>query len=459
MRFLSVLLMLSLAACGAGPVGGELVITPAEPNTLDEIVAEIAAEATASNANREVIYEWSWWKDGERQPGLDDPTLPASLTARGQEWSVQALPFDGRRYGEPLIASVEIGNAPPSARVTLEPLTPTSAHDLVATASGTDPDGDEVEFRYVWYRSGAIVQAATEPVLDAALTRRNQTWKVQVIPSDGLSQGRPAEAEVTIRNAPPSGGAVAIAPVEPFASDDLICELVTPAVDPDSDPIAYTFAWRRNGAAYLGETARTVHDGDTVPTASTAEDEVWSCAATPSDDEASGPEIASPTVTIQPDPVAIFHFVDTTAIDLGPTALRDFFQANPVGSSDYIFFEVRGGSSGGAWCAERADWYASNYVNFAGGSSNITSGSWQKWHRSTSGAWSGPVSTTHLNYFGTGCASSAWNWCSEWGLGGRFLGVMPGRFGGETYAGTFSGSGHWEFTLRLASDRFQACGF
>lgn len=458
-RAAPILPLLLLAACGSAPTGGEIAISPSDPTTFQDLVAEIVADATPSNPRLPITYSWSWWKDGERQPGLDESTLPSTNTARDEEWSVQAFPFDGRRQGEPLIATVVIGNAAPTAIVTIAPLAPTSSQDLVATAAGSDPDGDEVELRYVWSRNGATVQSANGPTVPASLTRRAQTWKVQVLPFDGDLQGRPAEAEVTIRNAPPSGAAVAIDPAEPVPSDDLLCEIATPAVDPDDDPITYTFGWTRNGGTWTGPTSRTVHDGDTILSRTAAEAEVWACSATPSDGDASGPAATSASVTILPDPVAVYTFVDTSAIDVTPTSLRDFFQANPTTSADYLFFEVRGGSSGGAWCAQRADWYASNYVSLAGGSSTVTSGSWQKWHRSTSGSWTGPITSAHANYFGSGCASNAWNWCSEWGMGGRSLGVMPGRSGGESYAGGFASGAGWQFTLKIAKTRLDACGF
>jgi hypothetical protein len=452
-------LALLLAACGSGPTGGELAITPSDPTTVLDLVAEVVTDATASNPRLPVTYSWSWWKDGERQPGFEEPTLASTNTARGEEWSVQAIPFDGRRHGEPLIASVVIANAQPTAIVTISPLAPTSSQDLTASAAGADPDGDEVELRYLWSRNGATVQSATGPTVPASLTRRAQKWKVQVLPFDGDLQGRAAEAEVTIRNSPPAGAELEIVPADPVPSSALFCDVTTPAVDPDDDPVTYTFAWTRNGATWTGATARTVHDRDTIPSRTAAEGEIWACSATASDGEATGPTATSVSVTILPDPVAVYTFVDTSAIDVSATSLRDFFQANPASSTDYLFFEVKGGSSGGAWCAQRADWYASNYVSLAGGSSTVTSGSWQKWHRAASSGWSGPVTSAHANYFGSGCASSAWNWCSEWGIGGRYLGVMPGRAGGESYASTFSSGSGWEFTLKIAKTRLDACGF
>jgi hypothetical protein len=131
---------------------------------------------------------------------------------------------------------------------------------------------------------------------------------------------------------------------------------------------------------------------------------------------------------------------------------------------DYIFFEVLGGGSQGAWCATRADWYVSEYVAKAGGGTTSQSGNWNKWYRAgdQNQAWQGPTQTAYTNYWGTSCGSMAWDWCSEWGLGNRYNAVMPGQGAngnGECYAQQWSGGANWKVSIRLAGSRIAACGF
>ena len=168
-----------------------------------------------------------------------------------------------------------------------------------------------------------------------------------------------------------------------------------------------------------------------------------------------GPCAACPVL-----PSSTFTFYDTGSDDVPGTALRDFFNGITVAANDYLLFEVSGPSGAdGAWCSERADWYATNYLASAGGSSVQSSGTWQKWHRAETGAWSAPATTGQSNYFGSTCDSNAWSWCSEWGLGGRYLGFMPNNSSGESYAGGYSGGNGWTLTVRVGAARLDTCGF
>ncbi len=308
-----VLPLLALAACAGPPVGGEARILPEAPTTLDDLVVEVLADATVANDRLPLSYEYSWWRDGERQDDADTDTLRADRTARGEEWSVQLLPFDGKRYGTPIIATVTIGNALPAARVTIAPMTPNSATELVATASATDADDDEVTFTWAWRRDGAPVQGITGPTVAPNFTRRGQVWEVTAIPSDGEGQGTAATAEVTIRNSPPSAPEVVVLPESPRASDDLRCVVAEESVDADGDPIEYAITWTRNGAAWTGATTSTEYAGDTVLAANTARDEVWTCTATPSDGDVAGTSATSAAVTIiQPEPVLLGELCGAT---------------------------------------------------------------------------------------------------------------------------------------------------
>jgi hypothetical protein len=145
--------------------------------------------------------------------------------------------------------------------------------------------------------------------------------------------------------------------------------------------------------------------------------------------------------------------------------LDTFFKSlNNPQATDYIYFQVQGGRNEGAWCATRADWYISEYLDKASGSATSTSGAWNKWSQigDETQNWAGPVQTAYNNYYGTWC-SNAYSWCSEWGIGGQIRnGVMPGRTAGnpgEAYASGWSNGAGWTVTIRHSATRFPACGF
>ena len=90
----------------------------------------------------------------------------------------------------------------------------------------------------------------------------------------------------------------------------------------------------------------------------------------------------------------------------------------------------------------------------------MTSGSWNKWYRNVSGAWSGPTTAGSLNYFGGDCYET-WSWCGEYGLGNLLLDVRPSGPAACEIADDNSGcnGGTWRLTIRVSSDRAAACGF
>ena len=68
-----------------------------------------------------MTFAYAWTRDGE---ALDwtEATVPASQTAHGETWEVTVTPTDGELAGEPVTASVTVGNTLPSVeRVELGP--------------------------------------------------------------------------------------------------------------------------------------------------------------------------------------------------------------------------------------------------------------------------------------------------------------------------------------------------
>lgn len=303
------LLPLTLIACGSPPVGGALTIEPQEPDTLSDLIAEVSEQAVPNNEGVEVSYTWSWAVDGQTMPDLTSPTVPADLTTKGETWTVYATPSDGKRSGVPFSASVTIGNAPPTATVTIEPDDPTTDDALEAVYSAYDPDGDQVQVAIRWSVDGQDMPSGLGPSVHAGLTERGQVWRATATPTDGSDTGPSTFAEVTIRNNPPTAPEIIITPEEPSVRNDLFCEIVTPAIDEDGDDITYTFAWLNDGLPWGGVAATTEHPGDTLPSDATEPGETWACTSTANDGVIDGPTATSPSVSIStsvPTPIGEF---------------------------------------------------------------------------------------------------------------------------------------------------------
>ena len=159
--------------------------------------------------------------------------------------------------------------------------------------------------------------------------------------------------------------------------------------------------------------------------------------------------------------VDTFTFTDTTADDVPATALFDFFSDVSADATDYMFVSIEGAANGGAWCAERADWYVTEYLARAPTGSIVTSGTWNKWARTNAGAWSAATTAGFTNYFGTSCGSLAYDWCSEWGVGGRNFAYLSAHNDGqgESFASAWSQGANWIITVSIGGSRQATCGF
>jgi len=147
----------------------------------------------------------------------------------------------------------------------------------------------------VWtVNSGA--NGETSDTLNSAATAKDDVIVVVVTPNDGTQDGQTATDSVTVINTPPTAPVIQVLPQTPAAGvDDLVCSVVTPSIDADNDGVTYSFAWTVDTAAF-GAAVTTTETGDTVPAASTGDDEEWQCTVTPNDTDDDGPT-ASVTVS------------------------------------------------------------------------------------------------------------------------------------------------------------------
>ncbi|MCP4868492.1 MAG: hypothetical protein GY898_07215 [Proteobacteria bacterium] len=167
-------------------------------------------------------------------------------------------------------------NTPPTVDgITFSPTAPVTADDIAVTATGADPDGDDVTLSAVW--TGPAGEELLGETLTSINTAVGETWTVTVTPRDGFDTGEGATGEVTIGNTAPNAPTVAIGP-DPGREDALLSCWITDLDDLDEDDQELTATW-----------SWTV-DGDDVGVAEAtvtpdliSADEVWVCSATVSD--------------------------------------------------------------------------------------------------------------------------------------------------------------------------------
>jgi hypothetical protein len=115
---------------------------------------------------------------------------------------------------------------------------------------------------------------------------------------------------------------VDITPDPADTSDDLKATITTAAVDPDGDPVSYTFAWYKNNTL-------TAEVSDTVHAVDTSRGDTWRVVATANDPYASG-GTAQDSVVIGNSAPAIAQ-VDITP---DPATSADDLTCVPTGATD-----------------------------------------------------------------------------------------------------------------------------
>lgn len=296
------LLLLPMAGlgCDPSPTGlTDVTFNVTDPVQGEDLVATAVGEVRTSN-DHDVGYRWVWELDGEEYLCVDDfewkcPDLSRSCTkssgdsydasmsdedkealgnvisgdstSKGQAWRVVVRPIDRHRrddaddaearcdVGPATSRSVTVRNTPPTATVTIVPEDPKSHDSLIATAEGTDADGDEVRFNYVWTRKGSGSSTEFEgSTLASDETRSDEVWLVTATPYD-TEDGEAATAEVTIGNAKPVIEAIALSPEAPSTLEDLT--VLASFSDEEDDPMTVQVTWNLVELDSLGAEVRT----------------------------------------------------------------------------------------------------------------------------------------------------------------------------------------------------------
>lgn len=297
MRIGTLTTLLGLVACNPLPEGNAVSLTPDAPLTGDDLV--VVLDGDLGDADK-VTWTWTWSKEGQVQADLDTDTVPSARTRKGETWEVSVQATAGKKESEPLVASVTIGNTPPVGEsANLGPAEPSTLASVTVTPAGSDADQDALTWTYAWEINGSAVDGADGDTLDASYTARGDVIQVTATPNDGSDDGQPVTSSpLTVVNTAPSPPSIAIDPVDPDASEDLLCEIVADGLDVDEDPLTYTVTWTVDGLAYSGVVETTRIAGDTVPASATATDQVWTCTVATTDGTDSAPDVTSEPVTI-----------------------------------------------------------------------------------------------------------------------------------------------------------------
>ncbi len=290
--------------------------------------AVVTFRATVSDPeDRAVDLRIEWVSDRDGVLGLSTPTAAGeaelgTTTLTAGAHVVTARVTDPAGHVATASTTLTVDRAPVGTpKVTIAPSAPKTDDTLVASTDATvsDPDGQPVLYRTVWFVDGVLANVAGVSVPSAA-TQRGQTWRALVTPHDGLVDGTPGEAQVVIGNTAPKAAAAKVLPSAGGAATSFTCA-PEGFSDPDGDAPSATVRWEVNGTevAQGALISGLYQKGD-----------VLTCRLTPTDGAESGPEVGSEPMTILDTPPGV-KSATITPIEGDKTAL---FTCGAEGVSD-----------------------------------------------------------------------------------------------------------------------------
>ena len=290
-----------VVVANSAPAGGMVGLTPASAAEGDTLIC-LATGATDPDGDA-VAWEYSWTVNSIPVAGAGGETdsLASEHFDRGDQVVCVAVPSDGTDAGEPVTSLVlVVANTLPT--IDAATISPEQAGRLEAFECAyegwADPDPADLE-EVAWSWLLLTGEGDEQPidgeegsVLAAAALLPGDQVRCHVTPLNGAEAGAPmVSTAATVVNYPPTGPAPVVSPDAPTVTSSLEC-LPGTWSDADTDPIALTTSWTRDGVPIDGATEATL-------SGAFAKGDVIACSVIASDGFDEAPAVTSAGVTIQ----------------------------------------------------------------------------------------------------------------------------------------------------------------
>jgi hypothetical protein len=296
-----------VADTAPGPTAVALCDGPIPAGTVPQ--ARIAHPSADADGDA-VAYRHDWTVNGRPVPSAQGQArLAAPALRKHDRVRVVVTPWDGELAGPPAMGECEVENTPPTApALALDPAEPTAPRGVSVTIrkpSG-DRDGDDITYRYVWYRDG-VQTAYDKAAIPPGVLRHRETWRVEVTPFDGEETGERVTASAVVKNTPPAAPTVVLVPDVPAAGEPVVCDARAPERDADLEAVSVRYRWTLDGRPVAIGEASAALAGKIV-----RRGERWRCEAWSFDGTAESPRASAeltvrnsapsaPTLAIEPE--------------------------------------------------------------------------------------------------------------------------------------------------------------
>lgn len=176
-------------------------LVPEKPRQGDPIDATIE---TSDPDGDGVRLHLEWRVNGRLVEGNTRPRLRTGDFKKGDKIELRVVATDGLLETAPTIARTVIANRPPRLQgIGFASNDARSGDPILASPVASDPDGDPLRFRYVWYVNGRKTTQRNEQ-FDTADLKRGDRVHVEVVADDRSDETKPVRsADVVILNNPP----------------------------------------------------------------------------------------------------------------------------------------------------------------------------------------------------------------------------------------------------------------
>ena len=267
----------------SAPVISDLQLSPTNSYTNDSLSFTYAY----SDFDDDVMGSptITWYKDSIEQTNLENQnTVPASLTTKGENWTVSVYGNDGTELSiDSLASSVLIQNSIPTVMIEDMPenisFVNNQALGLTILPEFTDADNDQINYQISWLRNGFREGSLDNSTfVDAQYFGAGQSWTCQITFDDGEALPQVEAWEINVENAEP----VANINIESanLWSGELIVINATQSYDLDGIISNYYWQWDDNFGNPMsseGETISIITAG-TTSISLTVEDDLGSTA-------------------------------------------------------------------------------------------------------------------------------------------------------------------------------------
>ena len=320
------------------PTVDSITVSPANPKTLDTLVAF----STSSDADMDSIVNTQYrWLKNDVLTLITTSTLDSTMTAKGDVWVVEVRVNDGTEWSNWTSSpNIEILNSAPELEsVNISISEATTNQNVTVMATMSDVDGDQQTMSVTWYLEGEIqLEYNNQATLPSSATNKGESWTAVVQANDGEAMSSQSETlSVIILNSEPL---LSVSLENATSQDDLSVQTTIADIDGDTTEVS-SITWFRNGFR------ESSLDGATnVPSSYLGPGQIWSVEVVVTD--GSSTANSTDTIIVENTPPLARISVQTDALYAGERVILSGITSTDPDNSiiHYQWIWMNGASSG-----------------------------------------------------------------------------------------------------------------